>query len=782
MRIPVMSWNDIAVRKKLYAFFLFNSIFFIAVMALITHNLYIVGDDAELLSRPRSDTRLLAAEVSHLQWALNVQNYVMDGGEHELGVVLDGRKCAFGTWFYSGGREQMAQALPSTRAVLSDLEEHHLRLHESAGLIHDDITRGDTAAARVYFESATMPLLARIQEDLGRAVALSRDSESGIIARLNASLRDMIRLALMTSAAFLLAGILAAFMLVRGICNPLGCLTAAARRVANGEFAPVELDRKDEVGQLAAAFNTMTGVVKEKLGVAEGIMRGMTVPFAACDLQGRLTHVNRNMLDCWGRTGHPEDYIGVPSGDFFLAGASKDAVFAHTLHDSAAVIDRALTIVTPTGSRKHLRLDTAPLRNLDGEIVGAFTIHTDLTEIYAQKDHIAELVNNTYRSAGTAREISRTQSEAFENLLIELTATRQKAEEQDRDATAAAGTVRDMNDAMRGMAENVAQSMEKSRNAQIEAEQGTDVVRQTISCIGEVAEQTADVAARMKELDSRATDIGKILELIKDVADQTNLLALNAAIEAARAGEAGKGFAVVADEVRKLAEKTMRATDEVSGAVSAIQSSVQASADATDKAVALTRRATELADSSGTRLNHIQQVIGQAVDDIASITEETTRQSRVSEHVMLMMENFSKQAHLTSMNMENSSGHASELRSLSEELCKIIESLRSERRIEERHDITFPCRLHLSSRGGCQCPARLLDISASGLRVQLEDAACTCRQGEEVRIDSAPTFFNGLLDGKDSQVVWTHGDMLGLHFDEPLSPDTLKSFLTFRKD
>lgn len=56
----------------------------------------------------------------------------------------------------------------------------------------------------------------------------------------------------------------------------------------------------------------------------------------------------------------------------------------------------------------------APLRNLDGEIVGAFTIHTDLTEIYAQKDHIAELVNNTYRSAGTAREISRTQSEAFE--------------------------------------------------------------------------------------------------------------------------------------------------------------------------------------------------------------------------------------------------------------------------------------------------------------------------------------------------------------------------------
>ena len=104
------------------------------------------------------------------------------------------------------------------------------------------------------------------------------------------------------------------------------------------------------------------------------------------------------------------------------------------------------------------------------------------------------------------------------------------------------------------MAEQVGLSMEKSQGAQREAEQGTDVVRQTIACIGQVTEQTAQVAARMKELDVHTADIEKILGLIKDVADQTNLLALNAAIEAARAGDAGRGFAVVADEVRKLAE------------------------------------------------------------------------------------------------------------------------------------------------------------------------------------------------------------------------------------
>lgn len=106
------------------------------------------------------------------------------------------------------------------------------------------------------------------------------------------------------------------------------------------------------------------------------------------------------------------------------------------------------------------------------------------------------------------------------------------AEEQDHDATQTASTIREMTDAMRGMAEKVNLSMEKSQGARQEAEQGTDVVRQTIACIGQVTEQTAQIAESMKELDTHASDIGKILGLIKDVADQTNLLALEqAAIE-----------------------------------------------------------------------------------------------------------------------------------------------------------------------------------------------------------------------------------------------------------
>lgn len=92
-----MRWSDIAVRKKLYAVFVVGIGFFISIMVLILSFLYDVGEDAELLGRPRNDTELLTAEVGHLQWAMSVQDYVMNEGRIPLEAALDGRRCVFGT-------------------------------------------------------------------------------------------------------------------------------------------------------------------------------------------------------------------------------------------------------------------------------------------------------------------------------------------------------------------------------------------------------------------------------------------------------------------------------------------------------------------------------------------------------------------------------------------------------------------------------------------------------------------------------------------------------------
>lgn len=137
----------------------------------------------------------------------------------------------------------------------------------------------------------------------------------------------------------------------------------------------------------------------------------------------------------------------------------------------------------------------------------------------------------------------------------------------------------------------------------------------------------------------------------------------------------------MADEVRKLAEKTMQATDEVSKAISAIQESVRASAHATDEAVELTKKATELADSLRSQPESYSDRYRAGRGRYRHPAEETTKQSHSSEDVMHMMENFSQQAHLTTVNMEQSTGHASELRKLSDALRDLIAAMRSERRM-----------------------------------------------------------------------------------------------------
>lgn len=766
-----MRWNDIAVKKRLYTVFGIGIFFFIAVMAVILSFLYKIGDDAALLSKPRNDTELLAAEVSHLQWAMVVQNYVMNEGNVPLTAALDGHQCAFGKWFYSQGRKNLEMEVPGLGTIFSTLDQKHIALHKSAASIDESMKKGDAKAARALFETTTLPLLTEVRSLLGEALTLARDSQSSIIFRLNEQLKKITGIAISTSVLFLFAGLFVAVMLVRGICNPLGRLTTAARRVADGDFMPVDITSRDEVGQLASAFNTMTGVVKEKLGVSQGIMRGMTIPFASCDLEGRLTYVNRPMLECWGRTGNPEDYLGMNAGEFFYGDASHPTLFSRILSEQQAVTNYAITRTNLAGVKKHLVMDASPLLDLDGHLVGAFTLHNDLSEIHEQRDRIAHLNDRIFLSANQAQDISQTQSAAFEKLFSQLSTTQRMAEEQDHDATQTASTIREMTDAMRGMAEKVNLSMEKSQGARQEAEQGTDVVRQTIACIGQVTEQTAQIAESMKELDTHASDIGKILGLIKDVADQTNLLALNAAIEAARAGDAGKGFAVVADEVRKLAEKTMQATDEVSKAISAIQESVRASAHATDEAVELTKKATELADSSGASLNHIQTVIGQAVDDIAIIAEETTKQSHSSEDVMHMMENFSQQAHLTTVNMEQSTGHASELRKLSDALRDLIAAMRSERRMDERFHISEPYSISISGERGCRLRANMLDISASGMRLHADEAGNRCTEGELVRIDAPNPPFDTVLKGINARIVWVDGRQIGLHFEQRIDAD-----------
>ena len=184
-----------------------------------------------------------------------------------------------------------------------------------------------------------------------------------------------------------------------------------------------------------------------------------------------------------------------------------------------------------------------------------------------------------------------------------------------------------------------ASSMSSTTKAQ--ALEGANIVNQALESIRHVHEGSLTLKEHMTALDQHTHNINQIMGVISDIADQTNLLALNAAIEAARAGEAGRGFAVVADEVRKLAEKTMASTTDVDNAIRAIQDSARKSIAAVEETVTQIEQATSFANQSGTALQRIVADTDDSATQVSAIATASEEQSAASEQINRSIEEVS---------------------------------------------------------------------------------------------------------------------------------------------
>ena len=212
-----------------------------------------------------------------------------------------------------------------------------------------------------------------------------------------------------------------------------------------------------------------------------------------------------------------------------------------------------------------------------------------------------------------------------------------QANQIDQIATAA----EEMSQTITDIAKNASVASETSSDAMKIAEEGKQVADGAVSTVNNVYNSTLELAGMVEKLNQRVNEIGGIVTVIKDIADQTNLLALNAAIEAARAGEQGRGFAVVADEVRKLAEKTIKATVEISEKINAVQQESQQTMKSMDIASSQVTRATEYIKEVGGSLKRIVEYVEKVRDQIMQIATAVDEQSATSEEVARNVESTS---------------------------------------------------------------------------------------------------------------------------------------------
>lgn len=280
-------------------------------------------------------------------------------------------------------------------------------------------------------------------------------------------------------------------------------------------------------------------------------------------------------------------------------------------------------------------------------------------------ENFAALIHQVRDSTDRITDATRTQSSTAEKVLS-------LSNSQTEQAASAAQSIEGLNMAVKDIAHKADSVVLASNEASNMSNQGQKVVNNAVQGIQQIAQTVSESANLIAALGQRSDQIGQIVKVIKDIADQTNLLALNAAIEAARAGEQGRGFAVVADEVRKLAERTTAATAEISGMITAIQSETSHAVVTMEKGSIQVSDGVALANQAGDSLLEINSSVKRVVEMIQQIAASTRSQSEATNEITTRVEHIANMAQENADSVALTADASHDLEQLSGSLQQLI--------------------------------------------------------------------------------------------------------------
>ncbi len=456
-------------------------------------------------------------------------------------------------------------------------------------------------------------------------------------------------------------------VIITGVCGQL----AVGRIAQFGKTVETALEQGRLEGLMESAGGDSLGrvqsLVAQKLYAAQKretlfsqAIRSLGAAMVVCDRQGQVVEASKGLLRLLGRS--ETDVIGK---------SCRDAVFGGRAVASDASGPAETVVELAGGKSLDAVLASDSIRDAKGAVVGTVTAFVEVAETKRKLEEMEKGQAALMASGGSISEVAQRVASASEELSASADEQARGAKQQKERADSVATAMEEMTATVIEVAQNASATSEAADVAQTSARDGVDLVSRSVAGINNVAESASKLSGVLSQLDHQSGEIGRIINVINDIADQTNLLALNAAIEAARAGEAGRGFAVVADEVRKLAEKTMTATKEVEEAIRTIQLRSQDAMKSMTETERQVQESTELANQTGEALRQIMSRIEDMVMRVSQIATAAEEQSAAAEEINRSIEDIANISREADDGAEQAAAATRELADLSQELLTL---------------------------------------------------------------------------------------------------------------
>jgi len=480
----------------------------------------------------------------------------------------------------------------------------------------------------------------------------------------------------LTALALAVAGVLV-IVIGRGIVRQLGAIRTFARAVAQGDLrTAIGMECHGELGELVADVQAMVRELRNKLAFSDGLLKTFKVPLVVADPGNMVSFANQELLDFIEVDGTPESWTGLTVAQLVRNDPAKSTVTGNCLQSKQCVSHSEIAFTTRKGNVRQALVDADLLYDLDGKVMGVCAVLNDITAIRRHESELERRNTALAQAAATSQEIAQALGDSMLRLEECIGQAADGATLQNDRAGQTVAAVAAMNAAARDVADLADEAAQSADSAKGTALEGEAMVQSAVKAITGVTAQVLKLQEQMRELGGQAENVGKILQVIGDIADQTNLLALNAAIEAARAGEAGRGFAVVADEVRKLAEKTMQATHEVGSTLDAIQNGAAQTLSATERTAREIVESTRLAESSGAYLSRIVAIVQGSSDQARGIARAAEDQARASDQASQAVSEIEAISSRTTQGMEEASEALADVHSQAHSLEELIRGMR----------------------------------------------------------------------------------------------------------